>query len=90
MILGVEYMEDTDVNVFFTRKETQSELIAGWKDSTKKHLRSNYLNFMADANLLTIIDNKKIITPPILDVALECYLKSRDELAMIKALTGVN
>lgn len=90
VILGVECMEDTDVNVFFTRKETQSEVIAGWKDSTKRHLRSCYLNFMTDANLLTVIEKKKTITPPILDIALERYLQSVDEEAMVKALTGVN
>ena len=90
VILGTEYMEDADVNVFFTQKEMQSELIAGWKDSTKKHLRSCYLNFMTDANLLTVVEKKKTITPPILDIALERYLKARDEDVMIKALTGVS
>lgn len=90
VILGAEALEDTDVNVFFTQKETQSELIAGWKDSTKRHLRSCYLNFMTDANLLTVIDKKKTITPPILDIALERYLISKQEEVMVKALTGVN
>lgn len=90
VILGVESMEDIDVNVFFTKKEAQSELITGWKDSTKKHLRSCYLNFMTDANLLTVIDKKKMITPPILDIALERYLKAMDEEVMVKALTGVH
>ncbi len=90
VILGVGVMEDADVNVFFTRKEAQSELIAGWKDSTKKHLRSCYLNFMTDANLLTVIEKKKTITPPILDIALERYLQSVNEEVMVKALTGVN
>ena len=90
VILGVEVMEESDVNVFFTRKEAQSELIAGWKDSTKRHLRSCYLNFMTDANLLTVIDKKKMITPPILDIALERYLQSVGEEVLVKALTGVN
>lgn len=90
VILGIETMEDADVNVFFTRKEAQSELIAGWKDSTKKHLRSCYLNFMTDANLLTVIGKKKTITPPVLDIALERYLQSVNEDTMVKALTGVN
>lgn len=90
VILGIGVMEDADVNVFFTRKEAQSDLIAGWKDSTKKHLRSCYLNFMADANLLTVIEKKKTITPPILDIALERYLQSVNEEVMVKALTGVN
>ncbi len=90
VILGVGVMEDADVNVFFTRKEAQSDLVAGWKDSTKKHLRSCYLNFMTDANLLTVIEKKKTITPPILDIALERYLQSVNEEVMVKALTGVN
>ena len=90
VILGVDTMEDADVNVFFTRKETQSELIAGWKDSTKRHLRSCYLNFMTDANLLTVMNKKKMITPPILDIALERYLQSIGEEVLVKALTGVN
>lgn len=89
-ILGVGVLEDSDVNVFFTRKESQSEVIAGWKDTTKKHLRSCYLNFMTDANLLTVVDKKKTITPPILDIALERYLKTSDEGVLIKALAGVD
>ncbi|MCD8362900.1 MAG: DUF1819 family protein [Lachnospiraceae bacterium] len=90
ILLGAEMMDETDVNVFFTRKEAQSDLIAGWKDSTKRHLRSNYLNFMTDANLLTVIDKKKTITPPILDTALERCLLAENETAMVKALTGEN
>ena len=89
-ILGVGVLEDADVNVFFTQKEAQSELIAGWKDSTKKHLRSCYLNFMTDANLLTVVNKKKTITPPIVDIALERYLISNGDEVLLKALTGVN
>lgn len=89
IILGMDVMEDRDVNVFFTKKEAQSDFIAGWKDSTKKRLRSCYLNFMTDANLLTVIDKKRTITPPILDIALERYLQSAGEDVLIKALTGV-
>lgn len=90
VILGLNTMEDSDVNVFFTKKGTQNEAIAQWKDSTKRHLRSCYLNFMTDANLLTVLEKKKIITVPILDIALERYLKAVDENVIIKALTGVN
>lgn len=89
-ILGIGVIEDADVNVFFTQKESQSELIAGWKDSTKRHLRSCYLNFMTDANLLTVVDKKKTITPPILDIAFERYLIANGEDVLLKALTGVN
>lgn len=89
-ILGVDSLEETDVNIFFSKKETQNESIAAWKDSTKKHLRSCYLNFMTDANLLTIADKKKMITTPVLDIELERYLQAAGETAIIKALTGVS
>lgn len=88
--MGIDVMEDLDVNVFFSQKESQSELIAGWKETTKKKLRNCYLNFMTDANLLTVIDKQRKITPPILDIALERYLIANNEEVMVKALTGVN
>ena len=88
VMFGVEYIEDADVNIFFTQKETQSASIAEWRNSTKRHLRSCYLNFMTDANLLTVVDKKKIITPPILDSTLEKYLLSLGEDTIVKAMTG--
>ena len=65
-ILGVPVMEDIDVNVFFKNKEIQSEDIAAWTDNTKRRLRSIYFNYLIDANLLTVVDKKKMITPPIM------------------------
>ena len=90
VFVGSKYIEDVDLKVFFTQKENQSDLILGWKDTTKRKLRSCYLNYMTDANLLTVIEKKKTITPPILDVALERYLKAQGEEVVVKALTGVN
>lgn len=89
-LLGAAYLEDSDSNAFFTRKEMQEALIAGWKESTKKHLRANYLNFMTEANLLTAEGGRRRITPPILDSALEQYLKAAHAETFIRALTGVN
>ena len=74
VLLGVPVIEDADVNVFFSYKESQSEDVASWTDGTKKRLRNSYLNFMTDANLLTVINKEKRVTPPVLDIALERYL----------------
>ena len=89
-LLGAAYLEDSDSNAFFTRKEMQEALVAGWKESTKKHLRANYLNFMTEANLLTTEGGQRRMTPPILDSTLEQYLKAAHAEAFIRALTGVN
>lgn len=87
-MIGVPTMEIQDVNVLFSRKESQNEEVASWKESTKKHLRANYLNFMADANLLTVSNKKRTITPPLMDASLEYYLKIYGESDITKAIMG--
>ena len=89
-ILGIPIIEDADVNIFFKNKEIQSEDIAAWTDGTKRRLRSIYFNYLTDANLLTVVEKKKTITPPILDIALERYLEACGESVIIKAITGVD
>lgn len=89
-ILGIPAIEDSDVNIFFKDKEIQSEDIRSWTEATKKKLRQTYLNFMVDANLLTVVGKEKTITPPILDIALERYLEATGNGSIIKAITGVN
>ena len=89
-ILGVPTLENADVNIFFKNKEIQSDDVATWTDSTKKKLCATYLNFMVDANLLTVIDKQKTITPPILDIALQRYLEATGSGSIVKAITGVN
>lgn len=89
-IFGAPTIEDSDVNVFFKNKETQCEDVATWTDGTKRRLRSVYFNYLADANLLAIVEKKRTITPPILDVALEQYLEVCGDGAIVKAITGVN
>lgn len=89
-ILGVQTIDYSDVNIFFRNKEIQSDDIAAWTDATKRRLRSVYFNYLEDSNLLTVVDKKRVITPPILDVALERYLEVCGDDAIVKAITGVN
>lgn len=58
-ILGVNVIEDSDVNIFFKNKEIQSEGVAAWSDTTKCRLRSIYINYLTDSNLLTVVERKK-------------------------------
>lgn len=88
-ILGINVIEDSDVNIFFKNKEIQSEDVAAWSDATKCRLRSIYINYLTDSNLLTVVEKKKIITPPILDIALERYLEANGDDTILKAITGV-
>ena len=88
IILGEKTLELSDGKIFFNHKETQDDNVLAWKDQTKKRVQSAYYNFMIEANLLEIVDKKKLITPPLLDIALENYLKRNGETAIIKAITG--
>jgi len=89
-ILGIEELTASDVNIFFNKKQDQSEDIANWTDVTLKRLRSSYMNFLTNAGLLTVVYGKRLITPPILDFALENYLKDKGEMYIAKAVTGVS
>ena len=71
---------------FFTNKEIQSEDIAGCADGMESIFRSIYFNYLIDTKLLTVDNKEKIITPPILDVALECYLEVCGDNAIMKAI----
>lgn len=90
VILGIPIMEDKDANIFFNNKEIQSEDVEKLKEVTRKRLRSAYFNFMIDANLLSVVNKEKTITPPILAIALEHYLEVNGDTSIAKAIMGVN
>lgn len=87
-ILGQHTLEDTDVNIFFTKKGNQSEIVEGWNDSTKRHLRSNYVTCLADANLLQVEKKVRKITTPILDSQLIRHLENCGDHALLVAISG--
>lgn len=88
-ILGAEYLEPADGRIFFKNKGVQSEAVEGWKDTTRRKVQNCYFNFMTDCGLLTDFNGKKSITPPLLDIVLEQYMKANGEENMVKAITGV-
>jgi len=87
-LLGQHILEDSDINIFFTKKGNQSEVVEGWNDSTKKHLRSNYVTCLADANLLQIEKKVRKITTPILDSQLIRYMDKCGDHALLVAISG--
>lgn len=90
IMLGMQTLEPSDAKIFFRNKEIQSETVAAWTDTTKRRVQSCYFNFLTDANLLTVVDKKKTITPPLLDPALEHYLRAGAKVSILKAITGVS
>ncbi len=88
-ILGQPDLSDQDINVFFSKKGNQSEIVEGWNDSTKKHLKSNYITCMTDAGLLRVEKRVRTITTPIVDNRLAAYLERCGDHALLVAISGV-
>jgi hypothetical protein len=90
IILGLPTIDRKDVSIFLDNKMLQSEEIINWSASTLSRLSSIYLNYLTDANLITVIGKLRTVTPPILDVALERYLLASGDEIIVKAITGAN
>lgn len=88
-ILGQRELEDADISVFFRRKGDQSDIVENWNESTKKHLKSNYLTCLADAGLIHVEKKTRLITTPIVDDRLATYLERCGDHAILIAITGV-
>ena len=88
--MGAPELTESDINIFYKNKQSQDDDVSTWTDVTLRRLRSTYMNFLTDAGLLTVSGKQKKITPPILDITLENYLKDNGDNQMIKAITGVS
>lgn len=92
LIVGDASIDLKDGNIFFAQKETQDDDLASWKESTKKKLRSLFLNMLTEADLVKWADDKKqkrIVNRVFITMELENYLKATN-MSIYKAIAGVN
>ena len=92
LIIGDTSIDLKDGNIFFAQKETQNDNLASWNETTKKRLRSLFLNFLIEADLVKWADDKKqkrIVNRVFITMELENYLKAKN-MSMYKAIAGVN
>ena len=88
-ILGFDALEVSDANAFFRTKAVESEELATWKETTITKVRGSFMSFMLDANLIQKDKRRFLLTPPIMDIALERYLQYNGKESLLKAITGV-
>ena len=92
LIVGDTSIDLKDGNIFFAQKETQNDDLASWNETTKKRLRSLFLNFLIEADLVKWADDKKqkrIVNRVFITMELENYLKATN-MSIYKAIAGVN
>lgn len=92
IIVGETSIDLKDVNIFFAQKVSQNDGLASWNETTKKRLRSLFLNFLIEANMVKWEDDKKqsrSINRVFISTELENYLKNTN-MSIYKAIAGVN
>ena len=92
LLIGESSIDLKDCNIFFSQKESQNDDIASWNETTRKRLKSLFLNFLIEADLVKWTDDKKqkrAVNRVFITTELENYLKSTN-ISMYKAIAGVN
>ena len=87
--LGEEEWKEADLNIFFSRKADQSELIAGWTEATIKKLKQVYTRCLLEAGMLKKESAKmKKISKPYIDPEFRQILLNESMDDYLYALTG--
>lgn len=61
--IGSKRLESADVNAFFDQKIRESDLVAGWSESTVRHLKSSFVKVLKEAGLLDRTREPRTIIP---------------------------
>jgi len=88
LILGDPNFTDSDLNVFFSNKRNQNDRLARWTNYTVKRLIQCYTRVLFEAGLIDNSNEPRKIIRPLLDSALENYLKQNNMIQYAFALTG--
>ena len=87
--LGEVEWADSALNIFFSAKAEQSELVAGWTEATIKKLKGTYTKFLLEAGLLRKEGGRsKKIVRPFIDQDLRQVLLEESMAKYLYALTG--
>ncbi len=89
LYMGETEFKDSDLNIFFTKKAEQSDVVASWTEATVKKLKQTYTKYLIEAGLIQKIDqNEKKVTKPYIDLELRNTLLATGMEKYLYALTG--
>lgn len=88
MLIGSNSFTDADIRIFFHNKQVQDERAAKWTDQTTKRLGKTYKAYLQNAGMTDKGKDERKILRPILDPALEGWLRDHDMAVIVRALTG--
>ena len=86
--LGEKEISDRDLNVFFSDKALQSEVVAGWTDVAVKKLKQCITRMMFEAGLLERSSKPRTIRIIHIDYRMEELLKKYELEEYLKTIKG--
>lgn len=87
--LGEKEITDRDLNVFFTDKAMQSDVVAGWTDTAVRKLKQCFTRMMFEAGLLENSARPRTIRPIHIDYRTEELQIANGLGEYLKAVKGV-
>ena len=87
--LGEKEITDRDLNVFFSDKAMQSDVVAGWTDTAVRKLKQCFTRMMFEAGLLESSAKPRTIKPIHIDYRTEELLTANGLGEYLKAVKGV-
>ena len=87
--LGEKEITDRDLNVFFSGKAVQSEVVAGWSETAVRRLKQCLTKMMFEAGLLENSAKPRTIKPVHIDYRTEELLTANGLGEYLKAVKGV-
>ena len=87
--LGEKEITDRDLNIFFSDKALQSDVVAGWTDTAVRKLKQCIIRMMFEAGLLGSSAKPRIIRPIHIDYRTEELLAANGLGEYLKAVKGV-
>lgn len=88
LLLGDYLIKDRDINVFFSSKVTQSDVIAKWTENTIRKMKSSYMRILFEVGLIISSSEERKITPISLDYKISEHLKESGMAAYLYSVTG--
>lgn len=89
IMMGTNEFADSDLRIFFARKQQQDKRAATWTDPTLVRLGRSYKTMLYEAGFIDKGQRVRHIKKPILDPKVEQWLQSNGMEPIIKVLMGV-
>lgn len=89
LYMGETEFKDSDLSIFFGKKEEQNDVVSSWTEATVKKLKQTFTKYFIEAGLVQKIDrNEKKIVKPYIDLELRNTLLATGMEKYLFALTG--